>query len=148
MPENGKSVVHIIFKHYLRIHGRKFLSDKHDQTSHVQTYSPGSERHLRAQQKHQDQRKGVMTHFPRISMKQKGQQLGLTAAAINVKGPEKSSVSQDGTLLVFFPLLMTHIFVFWCLEIWESLDTNQMFQSSWESEDVLDLMLLIPTIAW
>lgn len=117
MQENGSSEMHVIFKHHLSIHGRKFLSDKHDQTSYVQTYSPGSERQLPAQQKHQDQRKWVTTHFPGIRMKQKGQQVELTAAAINVKGPEKSSVSQDGPLLVLFLLLMTHIFVFWCLQI-------------------------------
>lgn len=88
MADNGSSEVHIIFKHRLRIHGQKFLSDKRDQTPHVQTCSPGREWHLPAQQKHQDQRKWVTTHFPRISMKQKGQQVRLTAAAINVKSPE------------------------------------------------------------
>lgn len=50
--------------------------------------SPGREQHLPAQQKHQDQRKWVTTQFPRTGVKQKGQQVRLRAAAINVKGPE------------------------------------------------------------
>lgn len=49
-----------------------------------------------------------MTRFPRIGMKQMGQQVGMTAAAFSVKGPEKSSGSHDGILLVFFfPVVMT-----------------------------------------
>lgn len=54
-----------------------------------------------------------MTHFPRIGMKQAGQQVGVTAAAFSVKGPEKSSGSHNGILLAcFFPVVMTPIFVF------------------------------------
>lgn len=54
-----------------------------------------------------------MTHFPKILMKQMGQQVGMTAAAFGVKGTEKSSGSHDGMLLeFFFPVVMTSIFVF------------------------------------